>query len=106
MLNIDQPLEFTVPAADGVMYCNGVKCYAQGALAGPHEFRVGHNTLKAAALWWYAERVRNLEASGNSFWDKEPYHASVSEADEPEAARRDVRGGGGEIDARDPEEGG
>jgi len=86
LLTVDEPLEFTVPAADGVMYCNGVRCYAEGKLEGPHAFVVGHRDLREAAQQWYAERVHLVETRSQSeqrkvlFWEKERSNAASAVA--------------------------
>lgn len=103
-LHTDQgDFEFTVPSADGIMFCNGEMCFGAGKLSGPHPYVVGHRTIQEAAQWWYGARyklMQQAEAAGQTFtfMQKEPYNAPG----EPAATQGDGGGGEGPLDARYP----
>lgn len=100
----DGPLEFTQPGADGVMYCNGEPCFAEGRIVGPHYFVVGHRTLKKAAQQWYLQRSQLVEAYTRDLKSPWPFmqKETIDATSEPAAAQGNGGGGEGPLDARYP----
>jgi len=73
---------FTMPLADGVMQVDGIDCFAEGYLNGPHRYFVSNRPLKEAAQWWIAERQHLVAARGIAekrvvpFMEKENFNVS------------------------------